>query len=289
MPGDYRQFLRRGSLAGKRIGVDRRYFTPDYGGEPDLIAVAQLGIDAMASLGATIVEVDTGDAFEFFDAEFTVLLYEFKVQIAEYLAGLSNTSMRTLADLIDFNLKHCPEEMRFFGQEIFELAEATSGDLTDPVYLDARALCLRLTRDEGIDRVLRNRNVAAIVAPSYSFASAPAAVAGYPNIAIPVGLTPRGKPAGLWMYAGFLQEPNCWRWPSISSRRYSRAASRSSAAPFRTSRRTPESVPRGFVPAFCWWPRSECRITLVPGSHSVAAEIESAKNGAIDQNSGWTF
>ena len=74
----------------------------------------------MASLGATIVEVDTGDSFEFFDAEFTVLLYEFKVQIAEYLAGLGNTSMRTLADLIDFNLKHCPEEMRFFGQEIFE-------------------------------------------------------------------------------------------------------------------------------------------------------------------------
>ena len=54
---------------------------------------------------------------------------------------------------------------------------------------------------------MRNRNVDAIVAPTYSFASAPAAVAGYPNISIPVGLTPQGKPAGLWMYAGFLQEP----------------------------------------------------------------------------------
>ena len=207
LPTNYRKFLQRGSLAGKRIGVDRRYFTPDYGGEPDLVAVAQQGIDAMASLGATILEVDTGDAFEFFDAEFTVLLFEFKVQIAEYLSGLRNTSMRTLADLIDFNSAHCAEEMRYFGQELFELAEETSGDLNDPVYLDARALCLRLTRDEGIDRVLRNRNVDAIIAPSYSFASAPAAVAGYPNISIPVGLTPQGKPAGLWMYAGFLQEP----------------------------------------------------------------------------------
>jgi amidase len=207
VPTHYRQFLRRGSLAGKRIGVDRRYFTPDYGGEPDLVAVAQQGIDAMASLGATIIEVDTGDAFEFFDAEFTVLLFEFKVQVAEYLAGLSHTSIRTLADLIDFNLAHCAEEMRYFGQELFELAESTSGDLSDPVYLDARALCLRLTRDEGIDRVLRDDGVDAIVAPSYSFASAPAAVAGYPNIAVPVGLTPKGKPAGLWMYAGFLQEP----------------------------------------------------------------------------------
>ena len=122
-------------LAGKRIGVDRRYFTADYGGEPDLVAVAQQGIDVMASLGATILEVDTGDPFEYFDAEFTVLLFEFKVQIAEYLAGLGHTSMRTLADLIAFNTAHCAEEMRYFGQEIFELAESTSGDLNDPDYL----------------------------------------------------------------------------------------------------------------------------------------------------------
>ena len=75
--------------------------------------------------------------------EFTVLLFEFKVQIAEYLAGLKHTSMRTLTDLIDFNATHCAEEMRYFGQELFEMAEETSGDLNDPVYSDARALCLR--------------------------------------------------------------------------------------------------------------------------------------------------
>jgi len=119
----------------------------------------------------------------------------------------SLTSLRTLADLIAFNLAHCEEEMRYFGQELFELAESTNGDLSDPVYLDARALSLQLTRAEGIDRVLQDDGVDAIVAPSYSFASSPAAVAGYPNIAVPVGLTPEGKPAGLWMYAGFLQEP----------------------------------------------------------------------------------
>ena len=63
-----------------------------------------------------------------------MLLFEFKVHIAEYLAGVSHTSMRTLADLIDFNVAHCAEEMRYFGQELFELAESTSGDLSDPVY-----------------------------------------------------------------------------------------------------------------------------------------------------------
>jgi amidase len=169
--------------------------------------VAQRGLDAMAHLGATIVDTDSGDPFAYFDAEFTVLLVEFKTQIADYLASLRHTSIRTLADLIAFNAAHCPAEMKYFGQELFELSESTSGDLTDPSYLEARALCLRLSRAEGIDAALRRDHLDAIVAPTYSFASSPAAVAGYPNISIPVGLTPEGKPAGLWMYSGFLQEP----------------------------------------------------------------------------------
>jgi amidase len=207
IPQNYLPFLRRNALRGRRIGIDRRYFTADYGGEPDLIAVIQRGLDAMENLGATLVETDTGDLFEWFDAEFAVLLFEFKVQIARYLSGLRGSSLQTLADLIAFNLEHCPEEMKFFGQEIFELAEATSGDLQDPEYLAARELCVRLTRAEGIDAALARDRLDAIVAPSYSFGSSAAAVAGYPNISVPVGLTPEGKPAGVWMYSGFLQEP----------------------------------------------------------------------------------
>ena len=207
LPRDYTKFLRRGALSGARIGIDRRYFTPAFGGEDDLIAVVKPALHTMEDLGATLVTTDTGDSNVYFDAEFTVLLFEFKVQIADYLAGLQNTSIRTLADLIAFDLANCPDEMKYFGQEIFELSEATSGDLTDPEYLAARALCLQLSRDEGIDAALQRDNLDAIVAPSYSFASTPAAVAGYPNISIPVGLTPRGKPAGIWMYSTFLEEP----------------------------------------------------------------------------------
>ncbi len=86
------------------------------------------------------------------------------------------------------------------------MSEATSGDLTDPEYLAARMANLAFARG-GIDGALERDNLDAIVAPTYSFASSPAAVAGYPDISIPVGLTPEGKPAGLWMYSGFLQEP----------------------------------------------------------------------------------
>ena len=204
VPASYTPFLQRGALAGKVIGVDTRYFTEDYGGEPDLVAVAQQGLAAIAALGATVIDVDTGDSFAYGDDEFTVLLFEFKVQIAEYLATLQHTTMRTLTDLINFNIAHCPAEMKYFGQELFEIADSTSGDLTDPDYLAARANSAGLARG-GIDAVLQG-GVDAIVAPTYSFASTPAAVAGYPNISIPIGLTPEGKPAGLWMYAGLHQE-----------------------------------------------------------------------------------
>ena len=63
----------------------------------------------MRDLGATLVDTDTGDPFAYSDAEFTVLLTEFKVDIAAYLATLRRTRMRTLADLIAFNQVHCEQ------------------------------------------------------------------------------------------------------------------------------------------------------------------------------------
>ena len=211
VPSDYTQFLQVGSLRGARIGVDSRYFSHAFGGEHDLVTVAKQGLDAMQALGATLVPTDTGNPanknFKFYNDEFTVLLYEFKVQIAQYLAALSNTTMRTLADLIAFDVAHCEDEMKFFGQEVFELSEQTSGNLSDPAYLSARADNLLFARTNGIDAALQKDKLDAIVAPTYSFASSLPAVAGYPNLSMPIGLTPEGKPAGLWMYSGFLQEP----------------------------------------------------------------------------------
>jgi amidase len=73
--------------------------------------------------------------------------------------------------------------------------------------VDARALALRLSQADGIDAALERDHLDAIVAPSYSLATTPAAVAGYPNISVPVGLADAGHPAGIWIYGGFLQEP----------------------------------------------------------------------------------
>ncbi|MDH5225755.1 MAG: amidase family protein, partial [Actinomycetota bacterium] len=101
LPRDYTAFLDRRALRGARIGIDRRQFQPEYFALPDINAVVDRAIDRMADAGAEIVDpVDPGDPFDFFfEAEFVVLLNEFKGDIAAYLSGLRNTRMRTLADL----------------------------------------------------------------------------------------------------------------------------------------------------------------------------------------------
>lgn len=206
LPRTYRASLRRGALRGARIGVDRRLFSGAKSADPGLNGVAERAFGVMASLGATLVDpIEAPDTRSIVEAELTVLLTEFKVDIAAYLADLRHTSMRTLADLIAFNDAHCEEELRFFGQELFDVAEATTG-LDDPAYRDARALCLEATRTRGIDRVMAESRLDAIVAPAYVDSSAPA-VSGYPNISVPTGVTDDGRPGGVWLYAGSLAEP----------------------------------------------------------------------------------
>ncbi len=208
LPSDYTQFLNRGALNGARIGVDRRfvdgYDVYGFPGDSDTLPFFQQALDAMTALGATLVDTDTGDYLSYFGDEFTALLFEFKVHIADYLAGLSHTGMRTLADLIAFNHRHCPVELLYYGQELFEMSESPSGDLTDPVYLSARANALS-SAQRGIDNALAADNLDAIVAPHLANTTAPA-VSGYPSLALPIGITAAGKPAGMLMYSTFLRE-----------------------------------------------------------------------------------
>jgi amidase len=158
----------------------------------------------MRSLGATIVDNDTGDVFAYIDDQLTALLFEFKAQIAEYLATMTHTNMRTLADLIAFDTSHCPKELVNYGREIFELAESTSGDLTDPTYVAARAPATGAAR-VGIDLAHSRDHLDAIVAPHLTNSTGPA-VSGYPNFSMPAGIRASGKPAGMLMYSTFLHE-----------------------------------------------------------------------------------
>src|SRR5438477_3777069 len=209
LPNNYTQFLQRGALQGKRIGRDTRYFDYNYygsaiPGDEETVAFADDALQVMQSLGATIVPCDTGDVFAYTDDEFTALLFEFKAQIAQYLQTLSHTNLRTLADLIAFDNSHCVQELVYYGQEIFELAEQTSGDLSDPGYLAARNHARTAARS-GIDGQLTSLNLDAIVAPHLTNSTGPA-VSGYPNFSMPVGIRSSGRPAGMLMYSTFLHE-----------------------------------------------------------------------------------
>jgi amidase len=210
LPKDYTRYLRKGALKGARIGVDRLNFQEDYFAVPELNLVTEQALDVMHDQGATIVDIAPAkcpDPNVWFEPEFAVLLNEFKHDVAAYMKPLRHTSMRTLADLIEFNIEHCAEEMRYFGQEIFDMAQATSGSLTDPAYLAARALSVKLAGPQGLDKVLDENDLDVLVSPAYSVGYSAAAVAGYASIAVPAGVAADGRPGSVFMSGRFLDEP----------------------------------------------------------------------------------
>src|SRR5437870_6240913 len=209
LPSDYTQFLDPNALDGAVIGRDVRFFDYSYygsgiPGDELTVAFAENALSVMESLGATVVDVDTGDVFAYNGDEFTALLYEFRAQIADYLATLTHTDMRTLADLIAFNDAHCVQEMPYYDQDVFLLSEQFPGYPDDPAYIAARTHARTAARS-GIDSVI-NSGVDAIVAPHLTNSTGPA-VSGYPNLSLPVGIRDNGRPAGMLMYSTFLHEP----------------------------------------------------------------------------------
>jgi amidase len=217
-PRDYTKSLDANGLRGARIGVARKFF----GINDSSDAIMKSAIDVIKGLGATIVDPsDMATSGKYDDTEQEVLLYEFKTDLNKYLSGLSaSIKTRTLADLIKFNEANRDREMPYFGQELFEKAEK-KGPLTEEKYKKALARNHRLSRQEGIDAVLKKHKLDAIIAPTggpvwptdlingdhytggYSTASA---VAGYPHITVPAGLA-YGLPVGLSFFAGALSEP----------------------------------------------------------------------------------
>jgi amidase len=205
---DYRRFLDPDGLRGARIGVWREGV---FGSSPEADAIAEAAIADLSRLGATVVDpTDIPNMDQVGDPEFTVLLCEFKDDIAAYLSELRHTSMRTLADLIAFNEANAERELRWFGQEIFLQAEATGGT-ADPAYPEALATSKRLAQ-QGIDRTLARFDLDAIVSLTNSppwttdlvngdhfltASSTPSAIAGYPNITVPAGYSFGELPVGI--------------------------------------------------------------------------------------------
>ena len=216
--GDYARLPEGNGLSGARLGVVRKYF-----GFND--AVDQVIDDVLAEIkrqGAVLVDpADIPSVDKFGDSEFEVLLYELKADLNAYLAGLGpGTPVRTLEEIIAFNTRHRDQEMPYFGQDVFEKAQA-KGPLTDKAYLDALANNRKLSREEGIDAVMDKFNLDALLAPTGGPAwitdlvngdhdsggsSTAAAVAGYPSVTVPAGFV-FGLPVGISFFGRAYSEP----------------------------------------------------------------------------------
>jgi amidase len=203
---DYAAQLGAHSLRGKRIGVMR--FASGFGTD----AAFETALAILREQGATLVEIKTFDDKAIGGNEFKVLLTELRADLAKYLqSSPAPIPVRTLADVIAFNKAHMAQEMPLFGQETFEQAEKTKG-LEDPAYKKARATSFRAAGPNGIDRLLKDNKVVALVGPtmppagkidavngdqiSGGGAGSLAAVAGYPHLTVPMGLV-KGLPVGL--------------------------------------------------------------------------------------------
>jgi amidase len=207
-PTDYAALLAPGALRGARIGVWRRAGT-----DADVDRVVNRTVAVLRAKGATVVDVELPYQDAIGEVEFPALITEFARDLPAYLARRPHVP-QTLEELIEFN-RHDPVELSRFGQELFEQTVVAPGP-DDPTYLHQRATATDLAR-RSIDETLAAHDLDAIVAPTNGPAwrttygqgdvgfeidsSTPAAVSGYPNVAVPAGYVGE-LPIGVSFFAG---------------------------------------------------------------------------------------
>lgn len=213
---DYTPFLQEQGLQGKRIG----WYQQPMGAQYKVDSLMYRAIADMEAQGAEVVPIEAIWKQQIGGASFTVMLYEYKQGLNDYFASLGpDAPIKNLEELIAFNASDSLE-LLFYDQRYLEMAQA-KGDLESEEYLEALALITRLARKEGIDRVMAEHNLDAFVAPTGSPAwktdwvngdhfqlasSSPAAIAGYPNITVPMGYV-EGLPVGMSIFGTAWSEP----------------------------------------------------------------------------------
>lgn len=213
---DYTAGLDTASLDGVRIGVLRGAV----GSRPDVSALFEDALADLTKAGAVLVDVEYSPPGELWQASLPVLLYELRAEMDKYLAGRPGSDgPRSLADVVSFNIANEREELRWFGQELF--LQALDTDDAE-AYAKNLATLRRLTRAEGIDKLLKDNDVTFLIAPTAgpawstdlvngdNFAGRVgagylAAIAGYPHLTVPMGAVER-LPVGLSIMGGPWQD-----------------------------------------------------------------------------------
>lgn len=213
---DYTQFLKEDGLQGKRIGL----YTKPLGKHFLVDSVMNRAIDFMESQGATVIEIESISKRDIEGPSFQVLLYEFKDGLNEYFASLGpDAPVTSLQELIQKTFNDSIE-MQYFDHQLLRDAQA-KGDLNSEKYLSALDTMLYHSRANGIDRVMEEHELDAIMAPTGApawktdlvngdnfglYSSSPAAIAGYPNITVPMGWV-HELPVGISFFGRAWSEP----------------------------------------------------------------------------------
>lgn len=212
----YNQYLKTDGVKGKRIGLLKK--TMGYSDRVDTLVNET--VRWLRANGAEVIDIEMPEESKYGNASFEVMLYEFKNGLNSYFSSLGDDApIKDVTSLIEFNKKDSVE-LRYFDQDLLELADK-KGDLNSPEYKKALEKMLKATRENGIDKVMNENKLDAIMAPTGSPAwktdlvlgdhfvggsSSPAAVAGYPAITVPMGFI-ENLPTGITFFGKAWSEP----------------------------------------------------------------------------------
>ncbi len=213
---DYTQFLKEGQLAGKRIGL----YTRPLGNHYKVDTLMYQAVDYIKSQGAEVIEIEQIGPNSVGRNSFQIMLYEYKDGLNKYFASLGpGAPIKSLEELISFN-KSDSLELKYYDQRFLEMAQEKEG-LESQDYQNILAAMLEGSQAEGIDKVMDEHNLDAIIAPTggpawktdwvngdsfHVGSSSPAARAGYPNITVPMGFVDE-LPVGISFFGRAWSEP----------------------------------------------------------------------------------
>jgi amidase len=213
---DYTNYLISDGVKGKRIGLQRKAM--GFSDKVDILM--EKAAKWLKANGAEVIDIDFPEGENYENASFNVMVYEFKDGLNKYLSNLgSETPVKNISELIEFN-KSDSIELRHFDQKTLELADSKGG-LESSEYKKALALMLKASREDGIDKVMNNNKLDAIMAPTGSPAwktdlilgdhsvggsSSLAAISGYPAITVPMGFID-DLPVGVTFFGRAWSEP----------------------------------------------------------------------------------
>ncbi|MBY0161299.1 amidase family protein [Paenibacillus lautus] len=185
---DYTKFLDASYLKRSRIGIPRYYYKHL---DRDRLDIVESAIDVLREQGATIIDpVELPCQGTRWDAN--VLRYEFKKYVNDYLANVDpSLPVHSLAEVIAYNEARADIALKY-GQNTLIWAEETSGTLTEKEYLESRRRNKERAGAMGIDHVLREHQLDALLFLGNEYGPDLAARAGYPSLTVPGGYAEHG-------------------------------------------------------------------------------------------------